>query len=270
MSFAAAVLLGAIQGLTEFLPVSSSAHLILARAFFGWELDPEFALAFDVALHVGTLCAILLYFRREIVAMTVSLPRIFAPRPEAPAKLLRMIVIGTVPVVALALAFNDVIEQKLRTPAVAAAALTVGAVLMLVAERLGPRTRSEESIGWWEAVLIGCAQAAALIPGMSRSGGTIAMGMFLGIRRDAAARFTFLLAIPAMLAAAAKEGIELASMPLPAGSGSLLATGVIVSAVTGYVTIKYFLRFLASHRLDVFAVYRLALAAATVVWLMKQ
>lgn len=270
MSFAAAVLLGAIQGLTEFLPVSSSAHLILARAFFGWELEPQFGLAFDVALHVGTLCAILLYFRAEIVAMTASLPQVFARRPGRSAALLRMIVIGTVPVVMVALAFNDVIEQTLRTPAVAAAALTVGAVLMLAAERLGPRTRAEESIGWWEAVLIGCAQAAALIPGMSRSGGTIAMGMFLGIRRDAAARFTFLLAIPAMLAAAAKEGIELASMPLPAGSASLLATGVIVSAVTGYVTIKYFLRFLAVHKLDVFAVYRLALAATTVVWLMGQ
>jgi len=270
VSFAAAVLLGAIQGLTEFLPVSSSAHLILARAFFGWELEPQFGLAFDVALHVGTLCAILLYFRGEIVAMTASLPQVFARRPGRSAAFLRMIVIGTVPVVMVALAFNDVIEQKLRTPAVAAAALTVGAVLMLAAERLGPRTRAEESIGWWEAVLIGCAQAAALIPGMSRSGGTIAMGMFLGIRRDAAARFTFLLAIPAMLAAAAKEGIELASMPLPDGSGSLLATGVIVSAVTGYVTIKYFLRFLARHKLDVFALYRLALAAATVVWLMGQ
>lgn len=270
MNFAAAVLLGAIQGLTEFLPVSSSAHLILARAFFGWEVPPEFGLAFDVALHVGTLSAILLYFRAEIVGMTRSLPGIFSRAPDRPATLLRMIAIGTVPVVIIALAFNEYIEQVLRTPAVAAAALAVGALLMLIAERLGPRTRAEDSIGWWESILIGCAQAAALIPGMSRSGGTIAMGMFLGIRRDAAARFTFLLAIPAMLAAAAKEGMELTSMPLPDGTPWLLATGVVVSAVTGYVTIKYFLRFLAGHRLDVFAAYRLVLAAATIVWLLKR
>ena len=124
-----------------------------------------------------------------------------------------------------ALLFNDVIEQVLRTPAVAAGALAVGAVLMLAAERVGPRTRTEESIGWREALLIGCAQAAALIPGMSRSGSTITVGMFLGMRRDAAARFTFLLAIPAMLAAAAKEALELLEMPLPDGSGSLLAVG---------------------------------------------
>ena len=116
--------------------------------------------------------------------------------------------------------------------------------------------------------MIGFAQAAALIPGMSRSGTTIAIGMFLGLRRDAAARFTFLLAIPAMLAAAAKEALALMEMPLPAGAGSTLAIGIVVSALTGYVTIKYFLRFLAGNRLDVFAAYRLALAGATVVWLM--
>lgn len=118
--------------------------------------------------------------------------------------------------------------------------------------------------------MIGCAQAAALVPGMSRSGGTIAVGMFLGIRRDASARFTFLLAIPAMLAAAAKEAVELVEMPLPQGSGLLLVTGVVVSAITGYVTIKFFLRFLGGHKLDVFAAYRLVLAAATFVWLVSR
>jgi undecaprenyl-diphosphatase len=158
----------------------------------------------------------------------------------------------------------------LRTPSVAAGALAVGACLMLVAERLGPRTRAENSLTWVDALLIGCAQASALIPGMSRSGSTIAIGMFLGVRRDAAARFTFLLAIPAMLAAAAKEAIELTQMPLSSASGSLLAAGMIVSALTGYVTIKYFLRFLAGNKLDVFAAYRLLLAAATVVWLLRQ
>jgi undecaprenyl-diphosphatase len=118
-----------------------------------------------------------------------------------------------------------------------------------------------------DAVLIGCAQACALIPGMSRSGSTIAMGMFLGVRRDSAARFTFLLAIPAMLAAAAKEALALRSMTLPPGSYQTIAVGTIVSAGVGYLTIKYFLRFLAGHKLDVFAAYRLLLAAATVVWL---
>ena len=270
MSLVAAILLGAIQGLTEFLPVSSSAHLILARAFFGWEMPAEFGLAFDVALHVGTLAAVLAYFRVEIVNMVRALPGVLSANPDPSATLIRLIVIGTVPAVIAALAFNDFIETVLRTPAVAAGALAVGASLMLAAERLGPRTRAENSLTWVDALLIGCAQASALIPGMSRSGSTISIGMFLGVRRDAAARFTFLLSIPVMLAAAAKEALALTQMPLPASSGSLLIAGMLVSAVTGYLTIKYFLRFLAGNKLDVFAAYRLLLAAATVVWLLRQ
>jgi len=270
VSFFAAVLLGVIQGLTEFLPVSSSAHLILARAFFGWELPPEFGLAFDVALHVGTLAAILTFFRAEILGMLASVPRILDRNPDPSAKLARLIVVGTIPVVIVALAFNDIIEHVLRTPAVAAGALAFGAFMMLAAERVRRPDRAEDSIRWWESLLIGVTQASALIPGMSRSGSTISMGMFLGIRRDAAARFTFLLAIPAMLAAAAKETLALAEMPLPDGSMSLLAVGVLVSAVTGYLTIKFFLRYLGTNRLDLFAAYRLALAGATLVWLLKQ
>ena len=269
MSLTAAILLGAIQGLTEFLPISSSAHLILARAFFGWELEPEFALAFDVALHIGTLAAILTFFRAEVLAMALAMPRILSPRPDPAVAMARLIAIGTIPVIIVVLLFNDFIEHVLRTPAVAAGALAFGAVLMLVAERLGPRTRTEQSLSWGDAILIGCAQSAALIPGMSRSGSTITMGMFLGLRRDAAARFTFLLAIPAMLAAAGKESLALLEMPLPAGSLSLIVAGVLVSALVGYITIKFFLRFLASNRLDMFAGYRLILATITVFWLLR-
>jgi undecaprenyl-diphosphatase len=269
VSLVAAILLGAIQGLTEFLPVSSSAHLILARAFFGWEMPAEEGLAFDVALHIGTLAAIVLFFRVEITKMVLALPALFSRTDDPAVRTMRMIAVGTVPVVIVGIAFNDFIEQVLRTPAVAGGALAVGAVLMLVAERLSARTRTEASMKWHDALLIGCAQSAALIPGMSRSGSTITMGMFLGMRRDAAARFTFLLAIPAMLAAAAKEGLEVMKMGLPPGSGSLFAAGTVVSAGVGYLTIKYFLRFLAGNRLDVFAFYRLALAAATVVWLLR-
>lgn len=269
MSLTAAILLGAIQGFTEFLPVSSSAHLILARAFFGWELEPEFALAFDVALHIGTLAAILTFFRTEIIGMVAAVPRLLAPRPDPPVVMARLIAIGTIPVVIVVLLFNDVIEHVLRTPAVAAGALAIGAVFMLIAERVGAQTRSENTLTWSDALLIGVAQSAALIPGMSRSGSTITMGLFLGVRRDAAARFTFLLAIPAMLAAAAKESLALMEMQLPDGMMSLLVVGVVVSALVGYITIKFFLRFLAGNRLDVFAGYRLILATITVVWLLR-
>jgi undecaprenyl-diphosphatase len=269
VSAAAAILLGILQGLTEFLPVSSSAHLILARAFFGWDVPPEFGLAFDVALHVGTLAAILVFFRREVAAMAVALPSVLAPGADPSARLAQRIAIGTVPIVVIGLLFNDFVEHTLRTPAVAAGALALGAVGMFAAERLGPRSRTEDGVTWVEALLIGCAQACALVPGVSRSGATITLGMFLGLRRDAAARFTFLLAIPAMVAAAGKETVELVRMGSSAADLQLMMLGLLVSGVVGYLTIKYVLRFLAGNRLDVFAYYRWALAAATAVWLLR-
>ena len=269
MTLPAAILLGIIQGLTEFLPVSSSAHLILARLFFGWEAPPELGLAFDVALHIGTLAAILAFFRRELAGMARSLPGFFSPVADDGVRLMRLIAVGTIPIVIVGLLFTDFIEHYLRTPEVAAAALIAGALAMMAAERLGARTRTESGLRWSDAVLIGCAQASALVPGISRSGATIAIGMFLGMRRDAAARFTFLLAIPAVLAAAGKESLELRDMMLDRQVLTLFALGIVVSGVIGYLTIKYFLRFLGGHRLDVFAYYRLLLAAATVVWLWR-
>jgi undecaprenyl-diphosphatase len=267
VSLLAAVILGILQGLTEFLPVSSSAHLILARAFFGWEVPADFGLAFDVALHVGTLAAILAFFRREVAGMVRAIPSMLSNSPGPSGRLMQRIVVGTLPVVVVGLSFNDVIERTLRTPSVAAWALAIGAAVMFAAERLGPREAAEDTLTWMGALVIGCAQASALIPGVSRSGSTIALGMFLGLRRDAAARFTFLLAIPATLAAAGKEGYELTTMSLTAGTAQLMAVGLVVSAVVGYVTIKFFLRFLAGNRLDVFAYYRWALAAVTFLWL---
>ena len=269
MTLPAAILLGIIQGLTEFLPVSSSAHLILARFFFGWEVPPELGLAFDVALHLGTLAAIVVFFWTELAAMVRSLPSVVSADPGDSGRLLRLIAFGTLPIVVVGLLFTDFIEERLRTPSVAAAALAAGAIAMIAAERLGSRTRNETSLSWPDAVAIGCAQAAALVPGISRSGATIAVGMFLGMRRDAAARFTFLLAVPATLAAAGKESLELRHLAVTDQTVILFVIGILVSGTVGYLTIKYFLRFLAGHRLDVFAYYRFVLAGATVVWLWR-
>jgi undecaprenyl-diphosphatase len=268
MKLLVAALLGVVQGLTEFLPVSSSAHLILARAFFGWEA-PEFGLAFDVAVHVGTLAAILLFFRVEITAMIAAIPTMLSPRSGTPGLLMRLIAIGTVPAIAVGVLFDDYIEAHLRTPRVAAMTLAAGALLMLAAERLGAQRRTEASLRIGDSLLIGTAQASALVPGVSRSGSTIAIGMLLGLRRDAAARFTFLLGIPAIAGAGAREALGLARMEPTGETALLFLTGMVVSAAVGYLTIKYFLRFLAGNRLDVFAYYRLALAAVTVIWLLQ-
>src|SRR5262249_43794239 len=219
-----AAILGVVQGLTEFLPVSSSAHLILARVFFGFDGD-KFGLAFDVACHVGTLIAVLIYFRAEIARLIAALPRLLDPK-DPDARLIWLIVIGTVPAVVAGLLFKHQIEDNLRTAAVAAATLAVGALLFLAAEAAGSKNRPESSLTFGEALLVGCAQAVALVPGVSRSGATITVALFLGLRRAEAARFIFLLAIPAILGAAVSEAPTL----LKAGLGEnapLFVIGVV-------------------------------------------
>lgn len=266
MGIVLAALLGVVQGLTEFLPVSSSAHLILARAFFGWDAG-RMGLAFDVACHVGTLLAVVLYFRSDLVAMVRALPGLLSRRPSPPARLAQLIVVGTVPAVLAGLLFGDVIEERLRTPVVAAVTLAVVAFSFFLVEGLGRRTRSHETLTAAEALAIGVAQASALVPGVSRSGATIVIGMVLGLRREEAARFAFLLGIPAILAAAGREGAMLVGRGLSAGEAMLFAVGMAASAVVGYFTVKYFLRYLTGHTLAAFAWYRLLLAAAVVAWL---
>ncbi len=262
----APVLLGAIQGVTEFLPISSSAHLILSRAFFGWDPD-RFGLAFDVACHVGTLGAVLLFFRQDLFAMVRRLPDALSASPGLEGHRIRLIVIGTLPVVVVGLTLADVIESEARTPLVAAVALAIGAGLLLGIERMRPRGIDERQLGFGGVLLIGAAQAAALVPGVSRSGATIAAGMALGLRREVAARFTFLMSIPAVTAAAAREALELADSGFSRSDAILFLVGMGVSAVVGYLTVKYFIRFLVTNRLDVFAWYRILLAVATFVWL---
>jgi undecaprenyl-diphosphatase len=255
-----AVLLGVIQGLTEFLPISSSAHLILARALFGWDAG-EFALAFDVACHVGTLVAVLAFFRQDILAMVVAIPDAARRAPVDSARLVRSIVVGTLPVVFVGLLFADLIASQFRTPGVAAVALTVGALAMVGVERMRRQTRAETSLTDAEAFGLGLAQATALIPGVSRSGAVITLAMLFGIRRERAARFSFLLGIPAIMAAAAKQTSTLAAEGFPPGALGLFAVGIVTSAVVGYLTVKYLTQYLANHSLNLFAGYRLGLAA---------
>jgi undecaprenyl-diphosphatase len=289
-----AALLGVVQGLTEFLPVSSSAHLILARAFFGFDGD-KFGLTFDVACHVGTLVAVLIYFRRDLGEMIAALPYLFrrgrlseksehAPgRPASPAetptgspvvaraadaRLIWLLAAGTIPAVVVGLLFKNQIEEHMRTPVVAAIALALGGIMLLVAERAGSKTRGERTLTMIEAVWIGCAQALALVPGVSRSGATLTVALLIGLRRADAARFIFLLAIPAILGAAASEAPRL----LKAGLGdtaSLFLIGIVTSAIVGYATVKYFIRYLGNHSLDTFAWYRIALAGAVAIWIVR-
>jgi undecaprenyl-diphosphatase len=294
-----AAILGIVQGATEFLPVSSSAHLILARAFFGFDGE-KFGLPFDVACHVGTLVAVLIYFRDDVMRMVAAIPELFradafdpaksesqvraahvqtAPVPPANvpfmrteaaqdyARLIWLLIIGTVPAVVVGLLFNKVIEERMRTPAVAAIALAIGGILFFVAERVGGHQRSDRSLTFAEAFWIGCAQALALVPGVSRSGATITVALLLGLRRPNAARFIFLLAIPAIVAAAGKEAPKMLKAGIAGDQASLFLIGIVMSAIVGYLAVKFFVEYLQKHTLDVFGWYRLALAASVAVWL---
>lgn len=265
MSPLSAVLLGIVQGLTEFLPVSSSAHLIIARDLFGLRMNEQLDLAFDVACHVGTLLAVVAFFWVDLVGMIRALPRVFQARPVLGARRLRLIVVGTIPIVIVGALGAGALEETLRTPAVAATALFLGALLLFAAERATPHARSEADLTTRDAILIGLAQSVALVPGVSRSGVTIGTGMLLGYGRRDIARFTFLLSIPAILAAAAKKGLELRHLTASIEERHLFVVSVVIgmatSAIVGYLAIRFFIAFLANHRLDVFAWYRLVAAA---------
>lgn len=265
MDLIAAALLGVVQGLTEFLPVSSSGHLILARAILGFDLG-RFGLAFDVACHVGTLLAVVAYFARDIAQMVVALPGAALGRDGEYERLIRLIAIGSLPLVPVVLLFMDQIEA-MRSPAVVAVMLAVGGAGLLIAERFGAKRRGEETITPVEAFTIGIAQASALVPGVSRSGATLTVAMLFGLRREGAARFVFLLSLPAVAAAAAKEVLDLSDIGFDAVPVTLLAIGFVTSAIVGYLTIRFFLRYLANHSLSVFAYYRFAVAALTLLWL---
>ncbi len=264
MNLLHAALLGIVQGLTEFLPVSSSAHLILVRAFFGIDAD-QFGMIFDVALHLGTLAAVVVYFWNDLIDMLRALPNLFSPQRDPKARLIWLIVIATIPAVIVGGLFADYIEEHLRTPMSTVLQLALGAIVFLVAERISKQNRTERDLTAVDALVIGCAQATALAPGISRSGATITAGLLLGVKRLDAARFAFLISIPAILGAAAKEGIKLRHIVPTAGMGEAFLVGIVVSAIVGYLAVAFLVRYLATHRLDLFAYYRLALAL--VVWI---
>jgi undecaprenyl-diphosphatase len=260
-----AAVLGIVQGLTEFLPVSSSGHLILARWAFGWDLD-TLGVPFDLACHLGTLAAVLWFFRADLLAMVRALPHAFSSTPSPDGRRIWLIAAATVPIVIAGLAFEAWFET-FRDPSVVAYTLTIGAGLLFLVERLGPRTGTEATLTMSGAVLIGVAQVCALFPGVSRSGATITAGMLLGLNRLAAARFAFLMSVPAIGGAGLKKALDLRDVALNTGDLQLFAVGFLSSAVVGYIAVNFLVKYLVSHRLDIFAWYRLVIAAALFYWL---
>ncbi len=251
----AAALLGLIQGLTEFLPVSSTAHLALAEKVF--RLDAaRFGLTFDVALHMGTLVAVLVYFSRVWLDLATDLL-------HGRFGLLVHLVIATIPAVVAALLFDELIAGPLRDPRVIAGALVVGSLIFVAAERVG-RANVRRDPTMTDALVIGLAQALALVPGLSRSGMTISAGLGRGISRDEAARLSFILATPAVFGAGLKTALDLRRSSAIFDHPDALVVGFVVSLVSGLAAVAFLVRFLRGHSLVWFVPYRLALAAVIV------
>lgn len=259
MDFLRAVFLGALQGLTEFLPISSSAHLAIFPKFFGWE-DP--GSAYTAVIQIGTELAVVLYFWRDIWTIGSGWVRGLVSRPARGAPEWRMgwfVIIGSVPIVILGIALQDLIDREFRNLWVIGSTLVVLGVVLGIAERVGRKSSPIESLTMRHAILLGLAQAGALVPGVSRSGATISMGLFLGYERAAATRYAFLLAIPAVVGAGIFKLKDIGG-DNAYGVGPTIV-GTVVSFVVGLAVIHWLLRYVSTHSYMPFVIYRVALGS---------
>lgn len=248
--------LAILQGLTEFLPISSSAHLILLPVLVGWT---DQGIAFDVAVHLGTLTAVIAYFRSELTRMAWDwLQSLTSGQLVGESRLAWAVLLGTVPAGLVGMALTEAAQEALRSPLVIAWATVGFALLLAYADRAGKQQRDEHTLTWGDVLFIGVAQALALIPGTSRSGITITAGLILGLNREGAARFSFLLAIPLILLAGGLKTFDLLGQTEPV-NWQALALGTLVSGLCAYSCIHYFLKFLQRMGMLPFVVYRLLL-----------
>jgi undecaprenyl-diphosphatase len=258
-----AIVLGLVQGLTEFLPISSSGHLRVVPAFFGWE-DP--GAAFTAVIQLGTMAAVLLYFRHDLWRIAKAFLRElripFRQRSHE-ANLGWFIVLGTIPISVFGVIFSDQIESGARDLYLIGSALILFSFVMLAAERFGARQRHISELNGRDGAFIGFAQALALIPGVSRSGATISAGLFRGFDRAAAARYSFLLSVPAVVLSGLYELRDIGHGETASAAATVIAT--LAAFVSGYAAIAWLLRYLASHTLDIFVAYRIPLGILVLV-----
>jgi len=255
------VVLALVQGLTEFLPISSEAHLILVPVLTHWH---DQGLAFDVGINIGTLSAVVIYFRRELISMTSAWFSSLGGKHSPDSRLAWMVIFGTIPVGLAGLLLKDFVAANLRSPLVIAAASIVFGLLLWYSDARGKRMRDEHTLSWKDVLVIGVAQAFALIPGTSRSGVTMTAGLMLGLDRRAAARYSFLLSIPVIVLAGGLEMIDYMKEASITDLNNILL-GALISAVSAYACIHYFLKLLERVGMFPFVVYRLILGAGLLV-----
>ena len=268
MNIIQAIILGMIQGLTEFLPISSSGHLVLLPFFLNWELPVKEMFVFDVLVQLGTLVAVIIYFRKELLSIISGFfKQLFTGKPFATheARMGWLLIVATIPAGLAGLFLDEIVEQTFSSPLFTGIALLVTAVLLLVAEWVSKKIGDLKDITFLTALVMGLMQALALFPGISRSGSTISGGMFRNLKREAAGKFSFLMSIPIMLAAGGlstykmvKEVPDLSSF-LP-----LMAIGFLAALVVGYFSIRWLLKFLNKHSLTWFSLYCALLGGAAI------
>jgi undecaprenyl-diphosphatase len=260
-----AIVLGIVQGLTEFLPISSSGHLIIVPWLFNWHVllqNPELNKTFDVALHLGTFFAVVIYFWREIGRLLSAWVRSMSRRSLADpeARLAWLLIVSTIPAAFLGVAFESFIEDQLGKPWLIAVLMIVFALVMYAVDRFAKLDRDLTSLRWPGALGIGVAQALALAPGVSRSSVTMVTGLLLRLDRESAARYSFLMSIPVIGGAAAYKGLQVAQNGLPAGSATPFAAGIVSAAVSGFAAIWFLLAYLKRHDFTLFVIYRIVAA----------
>lgn len=268
-----ALVMGIVQGLTEFLPISSSGHLIIVPNLLGWT-DPFIdSLGFSVMLHMGTLVALVVYFWRdgtELVPALVAAIRDRSTRGDPQRRLALFIVVATIPAAVVGFLLNDFIEENVRQPGLVALMLLVGAAVIWLADRWGTMSLALDRLGYGRAFGIGVAQAVALVPGISRSGISISAGLLAGLDRATAARFSFLMAAPVIAGAGLLEGRKMLAAGVPAADVGPLVVGFLAATVAGFAAIALLIRYLRSNSMTVFVVYRVVLAAIVFVGLLAR
>ncbi|MBN2204775.1 MAG: undecaprenyl-diphosphatase UppP [Thermoleophilia bacterium] len=261
MTILQAIILGIVQGLTEFLPISSSGHLILVPWLFHWEYlleNPDFNKTFDVALHFGTFVALVIYFWRDIGVLLAAWVRTFSTRrlDEPEGRLAWLIILSMIPAAIVGIALEDVIVNVLGAPWLIAAMLIVFGAVMWVVDRRSRKIGEVEDLRWRGALAIGLSQALALSPGVSRSGITMVTGLLVGLKREAAARFSFLMGIPIFGGATLYSGIGIAQEGLPPGMAAPFIAGMVAAALSGFAAVWFLLAYLRRHDFIPFAIYR--------------
>ena len=266
MSIFQSIMLGIVQGMTEFLPVSSSAHLVLVPYWLDWQIPAEESFIFNVLVQLGTLAAVIIYFWKDLISIiAAAIKGLLSGNPfeDSSARLGWWIVLGTIPAAIFGVLIKDQVEAAFGSPLLTAIFLLVTAALLILSERIGKRLKTLQEMTLLDALIIGIFQAISVFPGISRSGATISGGMFRKFTRPEAARFSFLLSIPIMLGAGGYATLDLLGLPSLSTFLPTVLVGFLVAGVVGYLSIRWLLRYLTHHSFYIFAIYCIGISLLT-------